>query len=431
MKIILEAKSPILISQKEFKTNYTKSLDYIPGSTLFGAILNKKLQNIYSNGDELDLDKIYKTGYLSQESNITEKYKKWIDDGISKYDNISVSDFLPLPRQESLSFDTDINNSFKDLTPPLMSIMKCRVHENHLTDSMIYNIKKWYAQFSGIETKNQFSFYAPPKCPINECHAPLKKKALKIYIDKDDNWNPISTNIKAKINIGIDGTLRSSGSFKGKGALFTQEFIEKGEKFSGTIVFNSEKTSKEEITDIINNIQVGARRNAGFGKLELVHSFGSSVSPNIPTMEQAIDDLSIKYQNNYAQLCKWIPLLTEHSKVLIPFYLYSHTPVGFSSELKTFLDSFGKTQIYFLSSKKQIHRLRNQVKRKWLYFKVYTRGSIGIIYINKNFENDGFKELWKKLAEIEITKLGNTAHKGLGEIHFLPNIFFSPKAIIS
>ncbi|MHA1585083.1 MAG: hypothetical protein ACTSWL_07505, partial [Promethearchaeota archaeon] len=163
IELVYKLSSPVIISQKASVTNYIFSLNYLPGTSIYGAIMSKFITQIPN------IMEIYLDGYLrynhefghennpqknnnknnnnnqpnsSLYNHIFNEYKKYLEDS----GQFIVSDFLPIDLENFFQEDLD-NLSVLNVpisTPPLKSIVKCRIDQKHIFDSTLFEIKKWY-----------------------------------------------------------------------------------------------------------------------------------------------------------------------------------------------------------------------------------------------------------------------------------------------
>ncbi len=436
--ITIKNQSPIIIKEREYHTNYDSTLNYIPGTSLFGALAKHELFKKVGQGEisQQLLNAIFQKGALNASKNGDnntegiQNYASVADLDVGKKitpPNIYCSDFLPTKNAKSCS------------TPPLMSLVVCRADQDHIGDSTLFYLRKWAKQNNLIResTVNKFMINAPPRCNKEECGAPLKKRSssltyqnplLKKQSQKRSNSKYIKTQTKLfqKTGIAINECINSVAQIQGKGALFVQEMLEADQYFQGIITIEEsmfdenqkdEKASRKLIKDLFDSLRVGARKNAGFGRIKLEHM-------------GAIDEQRLieKYKRNFKRQQEIIPC---NDCLLIPFYLQSHVPPTAFNVIKKELDKFGtgKIQLLFKKSQPKRIKIRNQAIRKWISLNVVERGTVGFLQIEetaiiKQNDQDKMNKLFNTLKNWEINRIGEYSHKGLGEIRFMPDIFY-------
>lgn len=427
------AKTPVLISEKDISTsNYTTTLDYIPGSSVFGAIGYNLIKSLQTDPNYKGLSEVLTKGFTKGMESLSGKIKEFYENLTSINDKedsdnnfiINVSDFLPI-----------MKTGFKT-TPPLMSIMQCRMGgsekdkklgkytEKHLSDSTLFMIKNIVKLENPM---NSNKFIKPPLCPINNCCGPLKKSAQSCYIDASDNNLLKSKGVGKynKLGIAIDPKVRTSQA----GILFNQEFIARNQEFSGTILFDDSKIDSKKLLEASKVIYVGNRRNVGFGTLELVNFNEKDSNSAIDTVLKSLVyryTKNIKDQNEYFK-----ELNVLNNKIIIPFYLGSNVTKNSIEQLQNKLTEFGKPEIRFIQSKVKILRLRIEYKKDWLYEAVIERGSVGYISIDLKSNDEEVKQkILQQLAIVEIQRVGTLRLKGLGQFHFFPDIFYNQPTIV-
>lgn len=427
-------KTPVLISEKDIRTsNYTTTLDYIPGSSVFGAIGYNLIKSLQADSNYKGLSEVLTKGFTKGMESLSGKIKEFYENLTSINDKedsdnnfiINVSDFLPLLK------------SGVKTTPPLMSIMQCRMGgsekdkklgkytEKHLSDSTLFMIKNIIKLENPM---NSNKFIKPPLCPINNCCGPLKKSAQSCYIDASDNYLLKSKGVEKynKLGIAIDAKIRTSQT----GMLFNQEFIARNQDFFGTILFDDSKIDLNKLLEACKVIYVGNRRNVGFGTLELVNFNEKESNSAIDTVLKSLVDRYIKNINDQNEYFKDLNDILKN-KIIIPFYLGSNVTKNSIEQLQIKLTKFGKPEIRFIQSKVKILRLRIEYKKDWLYEAVIERGSVGYISIDVKSNDEAVKQkILQQLAIIEIQRVGTLRLKGLGQFHFFPDIFYNQPTII-
>lgn len=414
LNLTFRANTPILITEKDVSTsNYTTTLDYIPGSSVFGAIGYNYLKSLQKDPKYERISQVFTKGYVKGYGSISEEAKP-IYDNLTKIEGnekltddffLNVSDFLP----------TQENSSRK--TPPLMSIMKCRADKEHLSDGTLFLIKNILKHEN---QKGDLKVIKPALCPIDNCSNNLKKSAESCYLREGKIKSGVVEK-NPKLGIAIDAKNRSNQM----SMLFNQEFISRDQSFSGTILFDDSRVDSGKLLEACKKIYVGNRKNVGFGCLELVNANEKDFATTIESMSKSLIE---RYRKNKKVQDEYLKGLNDslENKLIIPFYLESNISKSGVEILKTIVEKHGTVEIRFLQSKTKIWRLRTEYNKDWIYEPVIERGSVGYIQvtINQNTESE-ISSIFQDLANIEIHRVGTLRLKGLGQFHFFPDIFYN------
>jgi len=428
LEVVLKTESPLLVVQKWDKTNYSTALDYIPGSSIFGALMNQMIMNETSSPY-----KIYTNGFISymlksekNEQNIS-KYLNIVDIDYNEPELI-VSDFTPCSK------------SFKRYTPPLMSIMKCRLIKEHYMDSTLYLLKKYANLYpskftksliiTGTNISNLMDLYTPlicndPNCSKSSIYPSALKKSPRILpIESSEGKESVKIEKQSKVFIGTNPITKTTDKPKkseeiDKGKLFTQEYIQPNQLFKGFIIFDDKKYSIDKIYKALKSMNIGGRKSSGFGKISI------QSENKTKTIDQLKETLKNKYIEIQNQLEKYLKMQQKCS--IIPFFAYSHIPIKTLYQIKNELSNINPNStvdIKFLNYKNTILKIRNQVINKWEYLDVIIRGSTGFIEINSDIDDNTKNKIYDILTNYNLLLKGYYSYKGLGELEFYPEILF-------
>ncbi|MCF2138532.1 MAG: hypothetical protein K9W44_00585 [Candidatus Lokiarchaeota archaeon] len=437
INLILQNKTPIIIKTGKKQLNIVKTLNFIPGSTLYGAIVNQILLDHYERNNTELLSKIYKDGWLeilndnnknNEEirQNSEGQYRNWIQNLSSDMNTISlkVSDFLPV--------NINKNNHQNSISPypPLDSIFRCRVNGNHISDGLLHIIiKNRIIQEQNTEEYKYFAF-SSLKCPYYHCNSSMKKGTSLLQMNlKENKIEKVEFQTEEKIGIGINertySILRESIGKDTKGYLFYQETIQPNQYFAGKIIFNDNIISLSKLKEYIESCNIGAKKSVNFGKLRII-----SHDVNERTIDKVKEELYKKYQKNHNDLIEYQEKYNLNPKMIIPFLIYSNTSITAMKNISNYLATkFNCKEINFIKGSYEILSLKDFVSGKSTHFGILPRGSTGYIQNNKILEGKTKEEFFNFLSNIEIFGFGTNSAKGLSEIRFFPNIFYHNQKI--
>lgn len=414
VKFRLRNQTELALLNRETSTNYISCIDYIRGSRLYGAFGNALL---------------LQTGKVN-EVQLKEKSAKQVAEEIDPNNDLeklfkrffTSSEFV-------LSFSDALlcskNIKVGEAVPPLLTLTKCRVGKKGENTN-----KRHIQEISNSLLQKQIS-----KNPLeknlrilcSKCGSPLKKSSTLLYYDSSNKKliKGVPAKISTKVGIARHPILKSVKKVnveyeaEPKGQMFTMEYLDRGQEFEFYATYDSNLISDQDIIEFIELSGVGAKRNSGFGKIDVYKIKEISEEKLIEELYDRYNQWSI--QDNHHNSDK------DYSKY-IPFFLYSdYIPTSYQ-------DQFEEIK---LKTNWEIHQLRAKTTGVGIFIALdgntpqeykntgWSRGSCFYLHIKEKLN----KEDCKTLIKARIKGIGELSHRGFGEIRFLPKYFIQNEII--
>jgi CRISPR/Cas system CSM-associated protein Csm4 (group 5 of RAMP superfamily) len=410
VKFRLKNESELALLNRESSTYYISCMDYIRGSRLYGAFGNALIlrsglaDEIYSGKktareiaisveESTKFEKLFKNFFLN---------KKLI---------ISFSDALICPK--------DMNHTQQgEAIPPLLTLNKCRMG-NVVKNGIVQHIQ----DVSRILLEKQIKenpLMKNSRLLCKKCGSPMKKFSSLLYYSQPEKklLTDLSTKISAKVGIARHPILKSvkkeesDTESETKGQMYTMEYIDRGQFFEFYSTYDSEFVSSQDIINFIEESYIGAKRNAGFGKVKI---------------EKIQEYSEEKLTNNlYKRYNIWCNQDNNESDGIydtyIPFYLQSDYIPSSDEEFEE-IKLKENWKIYQLSAKTtRIGLFIAKDGTEPTQYKTYgwRRGSCFYLKTQSRLEKDDCRELIKSRTR----RIGDLTHRGFGEIRILPEFFF-------
>jgi|GEM_PF-2884577 hypothetical protein len=239
---LVENSSPLVIKEKRAKGNFYESLDYIPASTLLGAIavhiLEKSCPN-YDGSKPVDCNNCSKTNCV---------FKKWIHDN-----GFPWLSHAYLTSQDEVSFL---------MNAPSLETMYSAISqdgEEDFVDFLLYELT--VKRFLRTKPSKEFSY--------------LRNKPPKYWEIKNGRISKLDAKFTTFSHVAIDprtksAFLESNDSNEPSGLLFTIKAIQPKHKFMFKALCNSEEDYNLIMEALKEGVWVGMGKSRGYGELRLV-----------------------------------------------------------------------------------------------------------------------------------------------------------------
>jgi hypothetical protein len=281
----VENKSPIIIKERRVKGNFYEGLDYIPASTLIGAIATGMLEEncpIYDGIHSVDCSKCGKSNC---------KFNIWINEGM--YPWLSHGYITSVEKADPLI----------PLNPPMLETIGVTVNENgeeEFCDLLPYKLASKALLSIKPDVTSQ----------------PFRNKPPKYWEVRNGKICRIKVETMAYTHIAIDPITRSSYLTKIEkettGLLFTLKTIKPKQKFMFKALCNDE--DYEVIRDILHRgVWIGMGKSRGYGYIKLLFS---SMTEKNNYKEKRVDEIE-KISDKVKEILKDLGLSLNNHIIII------------------------------------------------------------------------------------------------------------------
>lgn len=238
-ELILRSLTPLVLHANRSRAQFTPSLNYIPGSTLRGAMAACYLQ---TQGPDANFQMLF-VG-----------------------EQVCFPDLLP-----------STENAPGQLLPATARVCKRYgfKHERSLTDALL---RLALAEAAGDLRPLKEAVWQ--YCPHDECQGRNQRDRFPGYVTPDYNRVPVRRRLLTGTSINRATQTAESGM------LFSQEAVEEGQYFRGVLRIAGEGVTDlaaqlEEVFSINTRLRVGSARTRGLGLVEVVHWGDPPVGPSL------------------------------------------------------------------------------------------------------------------------------------------------------
>ncbi|MGC9202821.1 MAG: RAMP superfamily CRISPR-associated protein [Thermoproteota archaeon] len=303
---LVENLSPIIIKEKRAKGNFFESLDYIPASTLLGAIATRILEKYCPNYDgskPVNCNTCNKTNCM---------FKKWI------YDN----NFPWL----SHAYPTNKNEAETLINPPSLETLYSAIDSNgkeEFADFLLYKLT--IKRFLNIKHSEGFSYF--------------RNKPPKYWEIEGGHISKIDVKFLTFSHVAIDPRTKSTflkssnGTGEPSGLLFTVKAIQPKHRFMFKALCNSEEDYSFIMEALKEGVWVGMGKSRGYGEIRLVHSLKKDESTYKEERLKEIKEFSNKAKNLLRSLNSSLLSSIDDSKDLIIVDGLTHLSRNISNEI--------------------------------------------------------------------------------------------------
>jgi len=399
-RMVFRNSSPLSFKKTRATTD-AASQDYIPGSSLYGAIAGSHLKCIQSEAsfNQLLFDEDLIVGNL-------------------------------YPANFKMLTDSFNNELFQPLPLPA-STFSCKRYQGFISQGKnlneeyhgVYDLLKYWTLFAlfGKSVVNILSSVA--KCNYEQngktCNGDKTPIGGYFGFNQYGDIEKTAARLEVVTRTAVD---RKTGTAL-KGALFSRESLPEGQLFSGRIAISDDKWQKFhrfiEETSQEGFLRVGNSRSAGYGELKLENITQLNDDPakeiknRVISFTESVKELAKENgQNlNFAYL---IPITLHSDAILVEDKLLRYCS-GLSEELwYQYISKYPAKLIYGSGSNHQMigwNALYSVPRGKAL---LVNKGSVYVFGVSE--EPDPDSKLWEDLYRIQMRGIGKRTREGFGQI---------------